>query len=57
MRERAAMVDLSAFAIFDITGPAALEVVQGLALRQMDVPVAAPSTRRCSTMPAASAPI
>jgi glycine cleavage system aminomethyltransferase T len=33
------MVDLSAFAIFDISGPGALEVVQGLALRQMDVAV------------------
>jgi len=39
MRDRAAMVDLSAFAIFDITGPGALDVVQGLALRQMDVAV------------------
>src|SRR5580700_3728950 len=39
LRERAAMVDLSAFAIFDITGPSALDVVQGLALRQMDVAV------------------
>ena len=28
MRDRAAMVDLSAFAIFDITGPGALDVVQ-----------------------------
>jgi glycine cleavage system aminomethyltransferase T/glycine/D-amino acid oxidase-like deaminating enzyme len=39
MRERAAMLDLSAFAIFDITGPRALDVVQGLALRQMNVAV------------------
>jgi glycine cleavage system aminomethyltransferase T/glycine/D-amino acid oxidase-like deaminating enzyme len=39
MRDGAAMVDLSAFAIFDIGGPGALDVVQGLALRQMDVAV------------------
>jgi len=39
MRDRAAMVDLSAFAIFDIAGPGALSAVQGLSVRQMDVPV------------------
>jgi glycine cleavage system aminomethyltransferase T/glycine/D-amino acid oxidase-like deaminating enzyme len=39
MRDRAAMIDLSAFAIFDVTGPAALDVVQKVAMRQMDVPV------------------
>ncbi|HLW95072.1 MAG TPA: FAD-dependent oxidoreductase [Solirubrobacteraceae bacterium] len=39
MRERAAMVDLSAFSIFDISGPGALAVVQEVALRQMDVAV------------------
>jgi glycine cleavage system aminomethyltransferase T/glycine/D-amino acid oxidase-like deaminating enzyme len=39
MRERAAMVDLTAFAIFDISGPCALEAVQRVAMRQMDVPV------------------
>src|SRR5205823_10360117 len=39
MRDRAGMVDLSAFTIFDITGPGALEAVQGVAVRQMDVPV------------------
>jgi glycine cleavage system aminomethyltransferase T len=33
------MIDLSAFAIFDVTGPAALEVVQNVAMRQMDVPI------------------
>ena len=33
------MIDLSAFAIFDIDGPGALDVVQRLAVRQMDVPV------------------
>jgi len=38
MRERAGLFDLSAFAIFDITGPGALSAVQGVTLRQMDVP-------------------
>jgi glycine cleavage system aminomethyltransferase T/glycine/D-amino acid oxidase-like deaminating enzyme len=38
MRDRAGIFDLSAFTIFDITGPAALESVQRVALRQMDVP-------------------
>jgi glycine cleavage system aminomethyltransferase T len=33
------MIDLSAFAIFDVTGPGALDAVQRLAMRQMDVPV------------------
>ena len=39
MRERAAMFDLSAFAIFDIAGDGALDTVQRVAMRQMDVPV------------------
>jgi glycine cleavage system aminomethyltransferase T/glycine/D-amino acid oxidase-like deaminating enzyme len=39
MRERAGMVDLSAFVIFDIVGPGALEGVQKVSVRQMDVPV------------------
>jgi glycine cleavage system aminomethyltransferase T/glycine/D-amino acid oxidase-like deaminating enzyme len=39
MRDRVAMVDLSAFAIFDIAGPAALDSVQRMAVKQMDVPV------------------
>jgi glycine cleavage system aminomethyltransferase T len=38
MRERVAMVDLSAFAIFDITGPGALDFIQMMAVAQMDVP-------------------
>ena len=38
MRERAGIFDLSAFAIFDIQGPGALEAVQCVALRQMNVP-------------------
>src|SRR5947209_8962112 len=37
MRDRAAMIDLSAFAIFDVAGPGALETVQRVALRQMNV--------------------
>jgi glycine cleavage system aminomethyltransferase T/glycine/D-amino acid oxidase-like deaminating enzyme len=37
MRERAAMIDLTSFCIFDLTGPGALDVVQRLAMRQMDV--------------------
>jgi glycine cleavage system aminomethyltransferase T/glycine/D-amino acid oxidase-like deaminating enzyme len=39
MRERAGYTDLTAFAIFDITGPGALEGVQRIAMRQMDVAV------------------
>jgi glycine cleavage system aminomethyltransferase T len=39
MRDRAAMVDLTAFAVFDITGPGALDAVQRVAMRQMDVTI------------------
>lgn len=39
MRERVAMVDLSAFAIFDVSGPGALDYLQCLTVNQMDVPV------------------
>ncbi len=39
MRETAGMIDLTPFAIFDITGPGALDVVQRTAVRQMDVAV------------------
>jgi glycine cleavage system aminomethyltransferase T/glycine/D-amino acid oxidase-like deaminating enzyme len=39
MRDRAAMFDLTAFCIFDVTGPGALDLVQRVAMRQMDVPV------------------
>jgi len=39
MRERAGIFDLSAFTIFDVAGPGALQSVQCVALRQMDVPV------------------
>ncbi len=37
MRESCGLVDLSAFAVFDITGPAALEAVQSLVVAQSDV--------------------
>src|SRR3954463_16681572 len=37
MRERAAIFDLSAFCIFDVTGPGALETVQTVSMRQMGV--------------------
>jgi glycine cleavage system aminomethyltransferase T len=39
MRDRVAMFDLSAFCIFDVAGPGALETVQQVAMRQMDVPI------------------
>jgi glycine cleavage system aminomethyltransferase T/glycine/D-amino acid oxidase-like deaminating enzyme len=38
MRDRAGIVDLSAFAIFDIVGPGALEAVQTTVVSQSDVP-------------------
>jgi glycine cleavage system aminomethyltransferase T len=37
MRDRAAMFDLTAFCVFDIVGPGALECVQTVSMRQMDV--------------------
>jgi glycine cleavage system aminomethyltransferase T/glycine/D-amino acid oxidase-like deaminating enzyme len=39
MRDRAGYTDLTAFAIFDVTGPGALDAVQRIAMRQMDVAV------------------
>ncbi len=39
MRERVGICDLSAFVIFDVTGPSALNVVQEMAVAQMDVAV------------------
>ncbi len=39
MRERAAMVDLTAFMELDITGPKAMETVQQIIVAQADVPV------------------
>ncbi len=38
MREHCGLVDLTAFAIFDITGPGALAAVQSVAVAQLDVP-------------------
>ncbi len=38
LRERAGVVDLSAFAIFDVVGPRAAETVQGIVVAQADVP-------------------
>jgi glycine cleavage system aminomethyltransferase T/glycine/D-amino acid oxidase-like deaminating enzyme len=39
MRETAGLVDLTAFAMFDITGPGALATVQRVCVRQMDVAI------------------
>jgi glycine cleavage system aminomethyltransferase T/glycine/D-amino acid oxidase-like deaminating enzyme len=39
MREHAGIFDLSAFAIFDVQGPGALDALQHAVLAQMDVPV------------------
>jgi glycine cleavage system aminomethyltransferase T/glycine/D-amino acid oxidase-like deaminating enzyme len=39
MRDAAGLFDLSAFAIFDVTGPGALQAVQGVAVAQLQVPV------------------
>ncbi len=39
MRDACGLVDLSAFAVFDITGPGALAAVQSVAVAQMDVRV------------------
>ncbi|MGH3517635.1 MAG: GcvT family protein [Haloechinothrix sp.] len=38
MRERAAMIDLTAFAQFDVSGPGALDYLQRLTVAQMDRP-------------------
>jgi len=38
MRDRAGIVDLSAFAIFDVVGPAAKDAVQRIVVAQADVP-------------------
>lgn len=37
MRDRAAIVDLTAFAVFDVVGPRALEAVQRIAVQNLDV--------------------
>jgi heterotetrameric sarcosine oxidase gamma subunit len=39
MRDAAGLVDLSAFAVFDVAGPGALAAVQSAAVAQLDVPV------------------
>ena len=39
MRDRVAMVDLSAFSIFDVVGGGSLDYLQRVALAEMDVPV------------------
>ncbi|HEU5419439.1 MAG TPA: FAD-dependent oxidoreductase [Streptosporangiaceae bacterium] len=38
MRDAAGLVDLSAFAVLDVTGPGALAAVQSVAVSQLDVP-------------------
>jgi glycine cleavage system aminomethyltransferase T/glycine/D-amino acid oxidase-like deaminating enzyme len=38
MRDACALVDLSAFAVLEVSGPAALEAVQNLSVAQLDVP-------------------
>ena len=37
MRDQVAIVDLTAFAIFDVVGPGALDYIQKMAVNQMDV--------------------
>jgi heterotetrameric sarcosine oxidase gamma subunit len=39
MRDAVALVDLSAFAVLEISGPAALDAVQNLSVAQLDLPV------------------
>ena len=39
MRDAGALVDLSAFAVLEISGPAALDAVQNLSVAQMNLPV------------------
>jgi glycine cleavage system aminomethyltransferase T/glycine/D-amino acid oxidase-like deaminating enzyme len=39
MRDRAGIVDLSAFAIFDVVGPGAMDAVQAIVVAQSDVPI------------------
>jgi glycine cleavage system aminomethyltransferase T/glycine/D-amino acid oxidase-like deaminating enzyme len=39
MRDRAAVIDLTAFSIFDVSGPGALDAVQWIAMRQCDVAI------------------
>ena len=39
MRERVAMVDLTAFALFDVAGPGVVDYIEKMAVNKMDVPV------------------
>ncbi|HKJ11890.1 MAG TPA: FAD-dependent oxidoreductase [Ornithinimicrobium sp.] len=39
MRERAGVIDLSAFCLFDVVGPGALDAVQSVIVSQADLPV------------------
>jgi glycine cleavage system aminomethyltransferase T len=39
MRDRVAMIDLSAFAVFDVLGPGALDYIETMAMAQLDRPV------------------
>ena len=39
MRERVGMIDLSAFAVFDVTGPGALAYLERMCVQQMEVPL------------------
>jgi glycine cleavage system aminomethyltransferase T/glycine/D-amino acid oxidase-like deaminating enzyme len=39
MRDRAGLFDLSAFAIFDVNGPGALDALQTVSMRQVDVAI------------------
>jgi len=39
LRDRVGMIDLSAFAVLDVSGPGALDFMQRIAVAQMDVPV------------------
>jgi glycine cleavage system aminomethyltransferase T len=39
MRDSVGMVDLSAFVLFDITGPGALDYIQKMVVAQMEVPI------------------
>ena len=56
MRETAALVDLSAFAIFDVVGPAALAAVQQVIVAQADVKVGRVVYTWSSTAVVASVP-
>jgi glycine cleavage system aminomethyltransferase T len=56
MRDRAGIIDLSAFAIFDVVGPSAMQAVQAICVSQCDVPSAGSCTPRCSTSAVATAP-